>query len=160
MWILELKKIQQPHKNAKMIWINHVIHTKTKTQFHDSTWGYFTPAGQMIRHSLGPNLYVLGMLYGGGKYWKNWQKVENRSIADIPESKPNGIERVMLETELSNSFIPWIKFAEPTSAASLEFLTTDTVMRENDYFIQIMPGEWNGVVFLPEVDPATPVYKV
>ena len=47
------QKGQSPNEKVKIIWINHVIHTKTETQYHDNTWRFLTPAGQMIRGSVG-----------------------------------------------------------------------------------------------------------
>merc|ERR1712123_130281 len=102
-----------------MGWINHVIHTKTETQHQDETWGHFTPAGQMIRHSLGPeNLFTIGLLYGGGSYWKDWQKVETRSIAEIPPSKEDGVERVVSGVGLSQFYLHWARMY-----SGLPFLT-------------------------------------
>ena len=59
MWIL--KNQERQSEKVKIIWINHVIHTKTETQYHDNTWRFFTPAGQMIRESVGQeNMFIIG----------------------------------------------------------------------------------------------------
>ena len=51
--IIATQKGQSPNEKVKIIWINHVIHTKTETQYQDNTWRFLTPAGQMIRQSVG-----------------------------------------------------------------------------------------------------------
>ena len=38
------------------------------------------------------------------------------------------------------------------------FSNSTYLMRENDYFIKIKPMEWNGCIYLHEVDPATPKF--
>merc|ERR1711892_1188540 len=152
MWILETQKHKQPGKKVKVIWINHVIHTKTETQHQDDTWGHFTPAGQMVRHSLGPgNLFTIGLLYGGGRDWKDWQKVGKRSIAEIPPSKEDGVERVVSGVGLSQYYLHWARVS-----SGLPLLTSVLVMRENDYFIKLRPQEWDAVIYLDKVNPATP----
>ena len=51
--VMATQKGQSPNEKVKIIWINHVIHTKTETQYQDNTWRFLTPAGQMIRQSIG-----------------------------------------------------------------------------------------------------------
>ena len=51
--VMATQKGQSPNEKVKIIWINHVIHTKTETQYQDNTWRFLTPAGQMIRGSVG-----------------------------------------------------------------------------------------------------------
>ena len=46
-WVLK-----QRGADAKVIWIEHVVHTKTKSQHQDGVWGFFTPAAQILRQSL------------------------------------------------------------------------------------------------------------
>lgn len=154
MWILDTHQNKFPGQEVKIIWINHVIHTKTETQYQDPTWGYFTPAGQMIRQSLGPEkVFIIGLLYGGGQYWKDWQKVDKRSIASIQPSKENGLEKIMGGLGLPQCYLPWKQIPPATG---LPFLTSEFTMRENDYFIKIKPMEWDAVIYLGTVNPATP----
>ena len=159
MWILETQQRKQPGGKVKIIWINHVIHTKTETQYQDTTWGHLTPVGQMIRQSLGAdNVFIIGLLYGGGRYWKDWQKIDKRTIAPIPESKEDGLERIASAVGLPHYLLHWDRMLQlpSISASGLRFFMSDWVMRENDYFIKIAPREWDAVVYLNEVNPATP----
>ena len=149
-------------EKVKIIWINHVIHTKTETQYHDDIWRFLTPAGQMIRQSIGPNtLFIIGLLYGKGNYWKNWQKPENRSIAPIPPYKDeDGIEPILSAVKKSNYYIHWEQiFNSKNFPLGSLFAMSTYLMRENDYFIKIKPMEWNGCIYLDEIDPATPTKK-
>ena len=45
--------VMNQRSDAKIVWIDHVIHTKTKSQLQDGIWGNFTPAGQLIKQALG-----------------------------------------------------------------------------------------------------------
>ena len=61
--------------------LDHVIHTKTRTQYQDDPHipiGYFTPAGQILKNSLGRDMFIIGMTYGSGHFWKNWQRPSTR----------------------------------------------------------------------------------
>jgi len=100
-WVLEYRA------DAKVILIDHVIHTKTATQAQEGIWGIFTPAGQLIKQYLKDDLFIIGMAYGGGKYWNEWQQPENRYISDIPPSLENGIEHTLAKIELKNFFLNW-----------------------------------------------------
>ena len=68
MWISQVmakamatQKGQSPNEKVKIIWINHVIHTKTETQYQDNIWRFLTPAGQMIRESVGHDkVFIIG----------------------------------------------------------------------------------------------------
>lgn len=156
LWALEQER-NRLGRPPKAIVISHVIHTKTESQYQDELWGFFTPAGQMLKQSLGDKFCVIGTVYEGGEYWKQWQKgPEVRHVASIPAAKDDGIEQVLGEVLGDNYFLPWNK--APLSAQ--EWLSSLCVMRENDYFINIRPMEWDGCVFLRSVQPATPAEKV
>ena len=96
---------------SRVIWINHVIHTKTETQYHDDTWRFLTPAGQMISESVGRDrVFIVGLAYGKGRYWRNWQKgPDSRSVDVVPEPKGggDGIEPVLGAVRKSNYFLRW-----------------------------------------------------
>eukprot|EP00092_Neocalanus_flemingeri_P010380 GFUD01011187.1.p1 GENE.GFUD01011187.1~~GFUD01011187.1.p1 ORF type:complete len:474 (+),score=89.91 GFUD01011187.1:24-1424(+) len=158
LWILETQQRERPTETVKIIWINHVIHTKTETQYQDKIWGHLTPAGQMICQALGPDkVFIIGLVYGGGRYWKGWQNREKRSIDLIPSSdEENGIEAALSAVGVSQYFIHWEKLSKLNSAMGIQFLMSTFSMRENDYFIKIRPAEWNACIYLSEVDPATP----
>ena len=138
---------------SRVIWINHVIHTKTETQYHDDTWRFLTPAGQMISESVGRDrVFIVGLAYGKGRYWRNWQKgPDSRSVGVVPEPKGDGIEPVLGAVRKSNYFLRWDQMPMGTL-----FSTSTFWMRENDYFIKIRPMEWNACIYLNETDPATP----
>ena len=111
--------------------------------------------------------YIIGLVYGKGKFWKNWQKPAQRSIDVVPEpKKEGGIEPIFSAVTKSNYFIHWEKLlvkdgfpatekVGPTFAPDA-FLSSTFLMRENDYFIKIKPMEWDACIYLNEVDPATP----
>ena len=146
-------------KDAKIIWIDHVIHTKTKTQYQDGFWGFFTPAGQMLKQTLGEDWFVIGMAYGGGKFWNKWQKPTERFIDCIPPygnqknpSLENSLKKVC---ENGNFLLPWEKVVK--GSKSENWIRSTFSLRENDYFIQLEPSEWNCCIYLNNVSPATAI---
>ena len=141
-------------EQTKMIVINHIIHTKTATQFQGETWGHFVPMGQMVKQMLdaksaeegrGQTIFNIGMVYGGGTFWDKWQRPNERVVAPIPSPKEDGLEATMKEVSersgLKNFFIHWE--------------IGMTTVRENDYFIRAFPMEWNGCIYLDQVKHAT-----
>ena len=152
LWVLGQRK------DAKVIWIDHVIHTKTKSQLQDGVWGNFTPAGQLLKQALGNDYFSIGMVYKEGKFWNKWQTPSERYVDDIP---PTDAKRLSFENSLAqcgnNNF--FLNFKDtPTNSFECSYWMQNTFsMRENDYFIQIEPREWDSCVFLSEANPATPV---
>jgi erythromycin esterase len=138
-------------KDAKIILINHVIHTKTKSQLQDGVWGNFTPMAQFIKQELNNDFFVIGMCYGGGKFWNKWQRPTERFIDDIQAAKTDGMEAAMSAIGKEQFFIHWDK-------APLEawpWLNNQLTLRENDYYTKIEPREWNACFYLHEVSPGT-----
>ena len=151
MWILQTMR-----PDAKVILISHVVHNKTQTQYQDKTWGFFTPAGEMIRQSIGKkDFYIIGMVYGSGEYWKKWQQPSKRFIAPIQAFKENGLEQTLALVERKRCFVPWSKAPLVTCWA---WLFSECSMRENDYYIWIKPVEWDSCVYFENTNPATPAY--
>ena len=114
------------------------------------------------RYLLSNIAFIIGLVYGKGKFWKNWQKPAQRSIDDVPEPKEEGgIEPILSAVNKSNYFIHWekplIKNGFPVPNA---FLSSTFLMRENDYYIKIKPMEWDACIYLNEVDPATPYLQL
>lgn len=144
-WVLEHRK------DAKVILIDHVVHTKTETQHQDGLYGFFTPTCEILKQELGDNLFVMGMTYGGGKFWNNWQNPESRFVDTIPQSKPNGIERTMAQIGSKPYYVHWQDASNPATS----WMNAIQVLRENNYFIKIKPSEWNGCVYLPHVSPGS-----
>jgi len=155
---------QQQRRQQKMIVINHVIHTKTATQYQGEIWGYFVPMGQMAKQLLinasadqaeKQSIFNVGMLYGGGTFWNEWQKPDERRVATVPSRKADGLEATMkvisVETGMKNFFVHW----ERAPAESMAYLKTVSAIRENDYFINAFPLEWNGCIYLDHVTHAT-----
>jgi erythromycin esterase len=138
-------------EDAKIILINHVVHTKTKSQLQDGVWGNFTPMGQLIKQELGNEFYVIGMCYGGGKFWNKWQRPAERFIDDIQAAKVDGMESVMKKLSDKNYFVNWAK--APVEA--LPWLESETCLRENDYYMKMEALEWDACFYLHEVSPAT-----
>ncbi|MEP1383868.1 MAG: erythromycin esterase family protein [Paraglaciecola sp.] len=145
-WILEQRK------DAKVILINHVLHTQTATKLQNGYLGHFVPAGQLIKEELKNDLFVIGMAYGKGEFWNNWQKSENRFIDEIPASRENEIEQTLGKVESENYYINW----EQAPEGPAQWLDSSFLLRENDYFIELKPKEWNAVIYLDSVSPATP----
>ncbi len=146
-WVLEHRK------NAKVILIDHVVHTKTQTQHQNGIYGFFTPAGEILKQELKDSLFVVGMTYGSGKFWNNWQNPESRFIDTIPQSKPHGIEKTMAQIDAKPYYIYW----QDSSNYAKEWMNSLLELRENNYFINIRPSEWDGCVFLPIVGPGSAV---
>lgn len=149
-WILEHKK------EAKIIVVNHVIHTKTESQYQGEMYGNFTPMGQLLKQDLEEELYVIGMVYGGGHFWNNWQVPSKRFMDTIP-TPPNGsIEGVMQAISTKDYYIN----LENTPSATHSWFKENTMLRENDYEIKMKPSEWNACFYLNEVGPAEPVNPI
>ena len=151
LWVLQ----QRP--DSKVIWINHAVHTKTETQYQGDLWGFFTPTGAMLRESLGGKaLFAIGLVYGGGHYWKDWQKgPEKRSVASVPAPAVDGLEATLrsLATEKTKSFfVPWME----APVGAWPWLQSISCIRENDYYLKIKPWEWQACLYINETSPATP----
>ncbi|MCL6273174.1 erythromycin esterase family protein [Muricauda sp. 2012CJ35-5] len=146
-WVLEHKK------DAKVILIDHVVHTKTETQHQDGLYGFFTPAGEILKQELKDSLFIVGMTYGGGKFWNDWHTIDSRFIDTIPQSSPNGIEKTMAKIGTEPYYIHW----KDNTNNSKTWMNSLLRMRENNYFINIKPIEWDGCVYLPDVSPGTPM---
>ena len=151
-------------EQTKMIVINHVIHTKTATQYQGETWGHFVPMGQMVKEMLDTNnteegrkqtMFNIGMVYGGGTFWDKWQRPNERVVAPIPPPKEDGLEATMKEVSersgMKNFFIHW----ETAPSDAFVYLNSVTTIRENDYFIRAFPMEWNGCIYLDHATHAT-----
>ncbi|MFK7799182.1 MAG: erythromycin esterase family protein [Aureispira sp.] len=143
-WILDSKK------EAKVIVINHVIHTKTASQHQGNFYKHFTPMGQLLQHQLGDDLFIMGMTYGQGQYWKNWQLPSRRKVDTIPPTAPNGLEQVMAAIAPQNYYLHFKKAPLQT----YNWLYHNTTIRENDYNITLQPSEWDACFYLHEVSPA------
>lgn len=169
MWRLNLgdekKEARMPNsEKKKMVVINHIIHTKTATQYQDGVWGHFVPMGQHMKQMLeseqsesGVAMFNIGMLYGRlSTFWNKWQRPQERFVDTSPEPKEDGLEVVMKEiskqANVSNFFLHW----ELAPKEAWLFLNEVTSIRENDYFIKAYPLEWNGCIYLDEVSHATP----
>ena len=137
-------------EDAKIILINHVIHTKTKSQKQDDVWGYFTPMAQIIKENLQDDFFVIGMCYGGGQFWNKWQRPDERFIDDIQEAKLDGMESVMSKIGKKQFFIHW----KQAPVEALPWLNSELTLRENDYYTIIEPYEWDACIYLNEVSPA------
>jgi erythromycin esterase-like protein len=143
-WLLSYKK------DAKIIVLNHVLHTKTATQYQGDFYQYFTPMGQFLKQELGEALFVIGMSYGGGQYWNGWQVPSRRRVDTIPESDSLGLERI-LQTVATQDY--YLHLKKPP-LLSYKWLNTAINLRENDYQIVVQPIEWDAYFFLQEVTPA------
>ena len=157
MWRLR----QHMTQKAKMIVINHVIHTKTATQYQDGVWGHFVPMGQQVKQLLADDsesstMFNIGMIYGSGTFWNKWQKPQERYIDTCPPPRDDGLELVMQqiseETNMPNFFLHW----ELAPRGAWMFMNKVTTIRENDYFIKACPSEWNACIYMDRVTHATP----
>lgn len=149
-WILANKS------EAKIIVVNHVIHTKTASQYQGELYGHFTPMGQLLKQKLKEELYVIGMVYGGGQFWNKWQVPSERFIDTIPTPAKDGIEGVFQAISTQDYYIN----LEKTPSATHPWFKENTILRENDYEIKMRPSEWNACFYLNEVRPAEPVNPI
>lgn len=138
-------------EEAKIILINHVIHTKTKSQKQDDVWGYFIPMAQIIKENLQDDFFVIGMCYGGGQFWNKWQRPAERFIDDIQPAKADGMEAVLNAIGKKQFFIHW----EQAPVETLPWLNSELTLRENDYYTKMEPGEWNACLYIDVVSPGT-----
>lgn len=143
-WILDSKQA------AKVLVINHVIHTKTASQYQGDFYQHFTPMGQLLQHHLGNDLFVMGMTYGQGQYWSRWQLPSRRKVDSIPPADSNGLEQVMAGIAPQNYYLNFKKAPLQT----YNWLYQNTTIRENDYNITLQPAEWDACFYLHEVRPA------
>ena len=154
----------QQRKDAKIIWIDHIIHTKTKTQYQDEMWGFFTPAGQILKQHLGDDYFSIGMLYNEGTFWNNWKKPDERFVDNcIPwDEKTNCIERTLnkcYDTPTS-FFLHWRKVLSIKSIECHYWMQKEALIRDDDSFYVIEPNEWDACIFLQKVSPATPANEI
>lgn len=143
-WVLETKK------DAKMILINHVVHTKTASQHQGDFYQHFTPMGQFLKHHLGDKLFIIGMTYGSGSYWSKWQVPSRRVVDTIPPTDPKGLEQVMAAIAPQHHYLQFTDAPLET----YNWLYSNTTIRENDYNIVLQPSEWDACVYLHKVHPA------
>ena len=101
---------------------------------------------------LGDQIYVIGMTCGGGEFWNNWQRPPERTIAPIQDHHTDGMESTFKAVGQSQFFVDF--HSAPTAAQ--EWLNTETTIRENDYYINLHPSEWDGCFYLDKASPATP----
>ena len=98
------------------------------------------------------------MIYGGGKFWNNWQRRQgtDRFIGDIPkcDTSRRSLEKSIDKCGINNFFLHWAK--APPSFECQNWMQQTFSMRENDYFIQIEPREWDSCIYLDQVSHATP----
>lgn len=142
---------------AKIIIVSHVIHNKTKTQFQykafNNLYGDFTPMNQLIKRRHENEMYVIGLCYGKGFYWRNWQNIDSRKVDTIPSYSSNGLEETFSSVSKSNHYTIFKdapKYIEP-------WLNKELELRENDYSIILKPNEWDAVIYLDSVYGATPI---
>ena len=145
-----------------MIVINHIIHTKTATQYQDEIWGLLSPMGQLVKQMLTSDeskkkaIYNIGLVYGSASFWDKWQKPQERFIDNSPPPKDDGLENAMKEiskkANMPNFFLHW----EMAPSEAWMYLNEVTTIRENDYFVRAYPLEWNGCIYLDKVSHATP----
>ena len=152
LWVLGQRK------DAKIIWIDHIIHTKTKTQYQDDMWGFFTPAGQLLKQALGNDYFSIGTAYKRGKFWNKWQSPSERYVDEcVPfDTEKPSVENCLAQCGTNNFFLNW----KDASSYSLEcgyWMKNTLSIRDDDSFYEIEPIEWDACIFLDEVNPATPV---
>ena len=154
LWVL------QQRKDAKVIWIDHIIHTKTKTQYQDEMWGFFTPAGHILKEHLQSDYFSIGMLYNEGKFWNNWRKPNERSVQNCVQwsTKQNSLEGSLNKCHATQTsfFIHWGKLLFSKNIECQYWMQNELFMRDDDSFYKIQPNEWDACIFLEEVNPATP----
>lgn len=146
-WILANKV------DAKIIVINHVIHTKTESQYQDEMYGHFTPMGQLLKQQLQDSLYTIGMVYGDGYFWNKWQVPENRFVDTIPSPLDDGLEPVMQAIAAKDYYLN----LENVPTTTHSWFRENTMLRENDYEIKMKPSEWDACFYLNRVNPAEAV---
>ena len=143
----------------KMVVINHIIHTKTSTQYQGSTWGHLVPMGQLMKQMLnsrGEAMFNICMLYGGGTFWNGWQTPRERFVDTAPPPSQDGLESVMKDISVISGVPDFFLHWELAPKEAWPYLNEVVLVRENDYSIRASPSEWNGCIYLDRVSHATP----
>lgn len=145
-----IRWIWETQKEAKLIVINHVVHTKTASQYQGDFYQHFTPMGQLLKSHLGDQLFVIGMTYGGGTYWSKWQVPTRRAVDTIPPTDSAGLEQTMAAIASQHHYLGF----DHVPLAAYDWFYHPTTIRENDYNIILQPSEWDACIYLHEVHPA------
>lgn len=141
-------------EDARVIVINHIIHTKTESMYQGETWGHFTPMGALVKQDLGKDLYSIGLAYSDGDFWDDWQNLEVRNRKTVAPPAPDGIEQTLGAVMNGDFFLDFR--SAPRSAQT--WLNEITTIREVDEsLINVRPSEWDGIFFLDHATGATPV---
>lgn len=143
-------------QDARVIVINHIIHTKTESMYQGETWGHLTPMGAFLKQKLGDDLYSIGLAYADGQFWDDWQSLDGREPKPVAPAAENGIETTLANVAAGDFFLDFR--SAPDTAR--DWLDTITTIREvNEEYINVRPSEWDGIIFLDFAGTATPVVE-
>lgn len=142
---------------AKIIIINHNVHSKTKSGYLDDFWKFFTPFGAFVRQHFGDRYYAIGATYDHGKYWDNWTKNEDRIIKNTDPSEEGKIDYVLKSIGIPYFFID-LK-SVPDNRPAYDWLSKPINAREHDEPIPITPNEFDGYIYYDRISIPTEYKK-
>jgi len=142
---------------AKIIIINHNVHSKTKSGYLTDFWKFFTPFGAFVRQSFGDQYYSIGAAYDHGKYWDNWTKNEKRDIKDTELSEEGEVDYVLKSIGIPYFFIDFRSI--PYHRPAYDWLSMPINTRENEDSMPITPNEFDGYIFYDKISIPTEYIK-
>ena len=142
---------------AKIIIINHNVHSKTKSGYLDDFWKFFTPFGAFVRQHFGDRYYAIGAAYDHGKYWVNWTKNKKRIIMNSVHSDEGKIDYVFKSIGIPYFFVDFKSI--PDNRLAYKWLSMSIIAREHDEPMPITPNEFDGYIFYNTISIPTEYIK-
>jgi len=142
---------------AKIIIINHNVHSKTKSGYLDDFWKFFTPFGAFVRQQFGDSYYSIGAAYHQGSYWDNWTKNEERIIKDTKTSKDGNIDIVFKSIGIPYFFVDFKSI--PNDRPAYDWLSLTINAREHEEPMPITPNEFDGFIYYDKISIPTEYKK-
>ncbi len=149
--------VNKQDSKAKIIIINHNVHSKTKSGYLDDFWKFFTPFGAFVRQHFGDRYYAIGAAYDDGKYWENWTKNEKRIIKDTEPSGEGKIDYVFNAIGIPYFFVDFRSI--PDNRLAYNWLSMPINAREHDEPMPITPNEFDGYIFYHRISVPTEYIK-
>lgn len=142
---------------AKIIIINHNVHSKTRSGYLDDFWKFFTPFGAFVRQNFGDRYYAIGAAYDHGQYWENWTKNEKRIIKNTEPSGEGKIDYVFKSIGIPYFFVDFKSI--PDNRPAYNWLSMPIDAREHDEPMPITPNEFDGYIFYDSISIPTEYVK-
>lgn len=149
--------VHKQDTTAKIIIIEHNVHSKDKSGYLDEFWKFFTPFGAFVRQYYGDRYYNIGAAYDHGQYWENWTKNEKRVIKNTEVSEEGEIDFVLKSIGIPYFFVDFKSI--PTDRLAFDWLSLPINTRENEDAMPITPNEFDGYIFYDQISIPTEYKK-